>query len=215
MGTRPGHVFRSDALHALTAADLEILGGLELALLIDLRTNSEIARSGPSPLATNGVRVLHAPVLDVDSSPEEIDRAIRLEHLYVHMLERAQASFTLIFNALADEANLPAVMHCAAGKDRTGVTTALLRVLGVADSEIVADYALTDRNMARMIAQMQATIPDIREMNVPEHLIRAAPETMEVFLATLDSTYGSAEGYLELAGMDKARLDVIRKRLLS
>ena len=60
---RAGLVYRSDALHGLTAADMERLATLRIALLVDLRAATEIERSGPSPLVASGTRVLHAPIM--------------------------------------------------------------------------------------------------------------------------------------------------------
>jgi protein tyrosine/serine phosphatase len=213
--TRAGRLFRSDALHRLTNADLDILSELRIATLIDLRSQSELERSGPSPLLDRGTRHLHLPLFSSDTSPAAIDPALTLGDLYVSMLERGTDRIRMIFEILADGRDLPAVVHCAAGKDRTGVVTALiLRSIGIADITIVEDYALTDRNMMRLIEQMQASGQPLSGMRVPDHYMRAVPETMELFLKTVDDTYGSTSGYLTHAGVDAPVIAAVRDQLL-
>ncbi len=212
---RTGRVYRSDALHGLTAADMERLATLQIALLIDLRAATEIERSGPSPLVASGTRVLHAPIMRQEGAPRELDPEARMEMLYASMLEDGRESFGEIFTALADEDNLPAVIHCAAGKDRTGVTVALLlRLLGVPDGAIVLDYALTDRNMARLLDRQRQSAEISTDVTYPAQFYRAAPETMDAFLTSLDHTWSSAETYLTDAGVTSDQVDTLRHRLL-
>lgn len=212
---RTGYVYRSDALHGLTAADMERLTSLRIALLVDLRAATEIERSGPSPLVAGGSRVLHAPIMRQEGAPRDLDPETRIEILYAGMLEGGRDTFGEIFTALAGEDNLPAVIHCAAGKDRTGVTVALLlRLLGVPDEVIVLDYALTDRNMARLIERMELSSAIPSDIIYSAHFLRAAPETMEAFLGSLDHTWGSADAYLSEAGVTDERIETLRHRLL-
>lgn len=213
--TQAGRLFRSDALHRLTNADLDILSDLGIATMIDLRSESELEKSGPSPLLDRGTRHLHLPLFSSDTSPEAIDPALTLGDLYVRMLERGTGRIRAIFEILANGQHLPAVIHCAAGKDRTGVVTALvLRSIGVADITIVEDYALTDRNMMRLIEQMRTSGQPLSSMRVPDHYMRAVPETMELFLRTVDDTYGSTIGYLAHAGIDRPVIAAVRDQLL-
>lgn len=213
--TRAGRLFRGDALHRLTNPDLDILSELRIATLIDLRSDSELEKSGPSPLLERGTRHLHLPLFSSDTSPEAIDPALTLGDLYVRMLERGTDRIRMIFQILANGRNLPTVVHCAAGKDRTGVVTALiLRSIGVADITIVEDYALTDRNMIRLIERMRATGQPLSSLRVPDHYMRAVPETMEVFLRSVDDTYGSTSGYLAHVGIDAPVIAAVRDQLL-
>ena len=221
---RAGRVFRSDALHALSTIDLDRLAGLHIATLVDLRSTGEADRSGPSPLVARGTRLLHTPIMDPDPAINDEDvmrrmSEMRMEELYAGMLANAQARFGEIFQALAEPETLPAVIHCAAGKDRTGVTVALLlRILGVPDDAIVLDYALTDRNMVRLFERLERegyVVPGAADASqYPAHVRRAAPETMSAFLATLDDLHGSAEEYLRAAGVTDEQLGRLRAGLL-
>lgn len=219
--TRDGHAvrrgtfFRSDALARLTEADLEQLRELGIATMVDLRTDDELRRYGVSPLREHGVRHVHLPLLEQTNEPEEFEPDLSLGDLYIRMLERASARVRMLFEAFADAGNLPAVVHCTAGKDRTGLTVALvLQLLGVDESSIVADYAMTDRNMARLIESRREEGQPISQVQVPEHYMRAVPETMEYFLATLDERWGSVHGYLDEIGVDVTTRDAVRANLL-
>lgn len=211
---RTGLIYRSDALHGLTAADMVQLAAHRIALLVDLRTATEIERSGPSPLVSGGSRVLHAPIMEQEGSPPDL-AGVAMEVLYANMLDKGRSRFGRIFTTLAEDDSLPTVIHCAAGKDRTGVTVALLlRTLGVPDEAIMLDYALTDRNMARLLERLERSGAVPAGTTYPAHLYRAAPETMEAFLASLDQTWGSADAYLAGAGVTRDHVETLRHRLL-
>ncbi len=207
---RRRRIFRSDALHLLTEGDLAVLAELGIATLIDLRGKDETERTGPSPLLGHGTRVAQVALLDPVAQTIVPDFTIALDVDYALMLNRARAGFGRAFVALAEEDSLPAVIHCASGKDRTGVTVALLlRVLEVPDEAIARDYAITDRNMARILARDPANAA-----RFPDHWHRAAPETMLRLLTTLDAQFGSAEDYLLGAGVSPSQLAAIRQRVL-
>jgi protein-tyrosine phosphatase len=213
---RAGRLFRSDALARLTSADLERLAGLRISTLIDLRTVDEITRTGPSPLLNHGAAHLHLSILDGDVTTREYDPDRTLGALYEEMLRTAGRRFRAIFETLAEPERLPAVVHCTAGKDRTGVTVALvLRLLGIPDELIVADYAITDRNIARLIESRRRAGQPISSVRVPEQFMRAVPETMETFLATIDDTWGSVDSYLDFIAVSPATRTAIRENLLS
>lgn len=212
---RRGMVFRSDALHGLTETDLELLAEFRIATLIDLRSEAEIARSGPSPLVSSGTRVLHHPVISAVTVPDDAAMSEPMEFMYAKFLSGGQATFGAIFKAMSEDEHLPTVIHCAAGKDRTGVTVALLlRLLGVSDEAISLDYALTDRNMSRLIERLSRETVDGQSLSYPPHVMRALSTTMDAFLVSLDETFGSAEAFLIQAGVTEHELATIRERLL-
>lgn len=216
---RNGRIFRSDALARLTATDLERLSTYRITTLIDLRSVQEQERTGPSQLiAHHGTRVVHAPVTDLDASPTGMAEQTLVE-MYQDFLVKGTAAYSRVFTTLSTDEELPAVIHCAAGKDRTGVAVALLlRLLDVPDETIVEDYAITDRNMQRMIRGWMESNPELASktegVRIPEHVVRAHPETMEAFLVALDETYGSAEDYLLTTGVTSTGIDRLRVQLL-
>jgi len=209
-------VYRSDALARLTDDDLAVLAPLQVATLIDLRSPRELEASGHSRLVTeHGVTHKHLPFLPESTNPTDYQNIPPLSELYVHMIERGAPTIRAVFEMLADNTTYPAVVHCAAGKDRTGVTIALLlRTLGVADEVIVADYALTDGYLAEGIERLRAAGGIEQYSHVPPEILRAHAETMAGFLATVDQRFGGTDQVLADAGVLPGTQDEIRRHLL-
>lgn len=130
----------------------------------------------------------------------QVDGETFLAGIYLHMLERSAVGFGRILSGLADGDRLPAVFHCAAGKDRTGMVAALLlSVLGVDEGDILDDYELTSRyRRPERIAATKARLEG--EYSVPAEVVAGILRTprwaMESTLAELRQRYGSVEGYL-------------------
>jgi protein tyrosine/serine phosphatase len=214
---RSRRLFRSDELHQLTPEDVEILAELGVASLLDLRTMNEVTTKRAALLFDRGVRHLHVPLQNEAALDREALKAIAqmpMEELYASFLDGRKEAIGNIFGLLAEESTYPAVVHCAAGKDRTGVVSAIvLRTLGVPDAEIVADYALTDEPMSKIAARLRedkrAQYPDL-----PPHLLRALPETMIGFLARIDARFGSHERFLADAGISESTVIRVRELLL-
>jgi protein-tyrosine phosphatase len=203
-------LFRADGLYRLTPGDLQRLGALGLRTVVDLRTAGELEARGRIAWPTDDLTFHHLPLMDVlppdDEYPEWSDPAhVALQ--YAGMLAAAGPALAAALDVLCDPTSYPVVYHCMAGKDRTGILSALvLRVLGVADADIVADYALSQDAMVRMLAWLADTDPALaRDLEASSAaIIAAAPETMERFLADLDATYGGAGPYLESIGRPQA-----------
>jgi hypothetical protein len=110
----------------------------------------------------------------------------------------------------------PAVFHCSAGKDRTGVLSALiLAFLGVPDETIVEDYALSGPAMVDLLEHLKAEYPEAAEA-VQEHapaILRVMPETMGEFIAQMRATYGGFDGLAESLGVVDS-VDRLRRALL-
>jgi protein-tyrosine phosphatase len=108
------------------------------------------------------------------------------------------------------------LVHCSAGKDRTGVVVAvMLSAVGVVSDEVVADYAHTRDDLEPMLAQLR-TLDAYRARldELPEESLTAEPRTMEVFLARLDEEYGGARAYLERHGIGADLLASLERVLL-
>jgi protein-tyrosine phosphatase len=216
-------LFRSDALTWLTADDLTTLAshGLDLAAGFDLRTPEELAVMAPGVLFDNGARHHHLPFIPTFGGDAEKMRAIAFATgevagaEYVALLEQSQSCFAGLFTALADAESYPAAFYCAAGKDRTGMVSAvLLRTLGVADETIIADYALSgppdiDRMRARMQVMNRAFDESIDRTKLAAH-----PDTMLHFLRAFDSRYGSVAAFLAGCGVSQGVIEQVREHLL-
>jgi protein-tyrosine phosphatase len=134
---------------------------------------------------------------------------------YLQLMEQSRPCFEGVFNLLAEPEHYPSAFYCAAGKDRTGMVTALLlRVLGVSDEQIVEDYALTEApSEERLTARFKTMGRDLRELPDPSTL-KAHPETMEHFLAGFDRLHGSVEEFLLSCNVQESTLEQVRQNLL-
>ena len=151
-------LFRSGALHRMTLQDSALAhDALGITAVLDFRTRQEVAEQGKGPLFTRGVRHLHLPLLQVRTIQDRVKAVVNvppgpdmtIEDTYCAMLKEGGAQLTIALNALADPGMYPAVVHCAAGKDRTGVVAAvILSIVGVEDQDIALDYALSNQYLA-------------------------------------------------------------------
>jgi protein-tyrosine phosphatase len=219
--TRWRTLYRADGLGRLAGADLEAVRELGLRTVIDLRTATEIDERGRFPVDEHPVEYHHIPILDViwepEDAPTETVAADFLLHLYLQMIEGAEARIVQTFQILASPDALPAVFHCAAGKDRTGVVAALvLSSLGVADEVVVADYALTGSALGRLRAWAERERPSLAEAiaRQPAVYLAADPDAMAGLLRTLAAQHGSVRGFVERLGVTADVLAALEDALL-
>ncbi len=193
---RRGRVLRSAELSALTPAGARTLADLGLRTVFDLRTGAERDES-PSRFddapELAGVRIVHVDFLgtldDLPAGPME---------MYLHLVERSAVGIVEVLEHLGRPDAAPALVHCTAGKDRTGLTVALLlELLGVPRPTIVADY----------VASNTGLLGRIRGTSV-------SAELMQYTFTTLDRRYGSPLGYLEAHGLTGATVEALRAALL-
>lgn len=198
--TRSGVLLRGDHLDDITDVGFEVvMKQLKLRALIDLRTANE----APDPharLVAAGVSQLRLPLIDLSgtTSPSALrekypDDSARV---YQHMLEQAGPAIVRILNFLLEDSHLPALIHCAAGKDRTGITVAvLLAAANVDAAAIVADYVATEQRLERVRASLMQkdAYRDMKLENAPL-TVPAAP--IEGVLDALRTEPGGPAGFL-------------------
>jgi len=118
---------------------------------------------------------------------------------------------------LSDQENVPAVFHCAAGKDRTGVLAALiLSTVGVADDIICADYGLTQRSIEKTISWAKLHYPEMatRWTEINPVYLAAEPQAMQVILNDLVSAHGSVINYVRSLGVNESEIQSLSALLL-
>lgn len=229
--TRWGRAYRADGLDRLSDADHELWADLGIAVVCDLRHDDELQQA-PSRLPGE-VRSVRAPIGPTGGEADSVYRdyterlwsgeladvsVADMVTIYTVMLEERGEAFGAVLGTIADDANQPLVFHCTAGKDRTGVTAALLlSAMGVPDNVVVADYALTDRY--RTPVRLAEIEPELEgaglalERVLP--LFSAPAPVMAGTLAWLNTEYDGAAAYLSRrAGLGPTDLDSLRDSLL-
>lgn len=200
---------RSGEHSPLTAVGQELFRSYGISRIIDLRGLNECA-ARPSPFASEPWYSHHpvqAAIGDADS----------LLDLYFLLLKRSATTFAGAVAAIASAPPGAVVVHCHAGKDRSGLVVALaLSAAGVPDDAIVTDYALTaaDERSATLNREFLATVTDQAKRLDLEGWLGARPQTMERTLEHLTSTYGGVEAYLRgPGGLSADQLTRLRDRL--
>jgi protein-tyrosine phosphatase len=214
--TRWRVLFRADGLGELTEGDLSVMRSLGIRTVIDLRSATELER-GRFDVDAHPVAFHHFPFIEVLPDAEEFDRRPGLlGSQYQEILRDAGPQIIAVLEILSRPDALPAVFHCTAGKDRTGVLSALvLSLLGVDEPTVVADYALSGAAMLRLRAKLILKYPEGRETleNIDE-VFSADPGQMELLLDHLRDQYGSAEAYLAGLGAPAGLIEALRAALL-
>jgi len=224
---RKGRVYRAGALSRLTANDLHKLQKLGIKAVCDLRTLEE-QLAEPDNL-TPEFDYYHLPIR-ADNQRFAQFRALFLNRRRLQtMLPDAYKRVLIDQNAdvfgrtlrlIADEANLPAVVHCTAGKDRTGITTALLlEVLGVGDDIICADYSISNRYYRAYLDIAEIALKPVARLGVTADdltpLLSADPEVMRQTLNYIRAKYGTVTLYLlNRAGLKPQHIQQLRDLLL-
>ncbi len=212
-------LFRADGLNKLTAADRSQMIDLGLSTVIDLRTLDEAEQRGSFPVDEVPVRYVALPLTDVLPATEELPdwkEAAYVASRYGAMVSEGGPVLTQAIDVLASADALPAVMHCSAGKDRTGVLSALvLAFLGVPDETIIEDYALSAAAMERLLERLMAEYPEAADQvaKYAPAILHVVPETMEQFLAALLLEYGTYDALARALGVSTA-MDHLRHTLL-
>ncbi len=223
---RWGRVYRAGSLADLTEADMAYLARLGLRLAWDLRSPDEVANH-PDRLPPGAV-ARHTPIIAEVGRLRGLVTLFRLrrrvqkmlQQVYVIMLDQNGPLLAGILRAAADPANLPLVIHCTAGKDRTGLAAALLlSALGVPEETIIADYTLSNNAFDGLAERMRPEMERLYAFGFNEQRLRpfllAEARTLTGALAHLRRRYGSVEAYLRRAGLTEDDLGQLRQTLLT
>ncbi|MCW2666371.1 MAG: protein tyrosine phosphatase [Frankiales bacterium] len=230
--TRRGVLLRADNLQGLTPRDVEELtGARRLRTVLDLRSTGEVHLEGPGPLRATDVAHHHLTLIpETEGEPDqvEVERAIPsrahragetpndMTGFYVGYLEDAPDKVAEALRLIADPASGATLVHCAAGKDRTGVVVAVaLSLVGVTREAVVQDYVKSAERIEAILARLQASPTyggDLAERLVDD--MRPVAGSMERFLDHVDRAYGGPHGLALSLGVDEETLERLGRRLV-
>lgn len=215
--TRSGMLLRADTLQELTEGDVRRLLDLGLRSVLDLRTPEEARREGRGRLGelelgyVNLAFIPDAVMLADDPGhaivvAERVEQE-RVEH-YLDYLRLAGPAVVAALEWLADPDDVPAVFHCAAGKDRTGILAALvLELNGAERAAIVEDYARSNERLAAIVSRLLRLPTYSRYTGTRRSRdLACEPEVMEQFLDRLDADHGGAAAWARSAGLPEESL---------
>lgn len=227
--TATRRVLRSDNLQDLSTTDVDrLVAVLGVSDVVDLRSETELHAQGPGPLRRveslvhhhhsllgeqGGTSMKDALAVPEDRPERTRDARFWAEH-YLGYLSARPDSVSAALSVVAHSTGAT-VVHCAAGKDRTGTVVGLaLDVAGVPHEEIVADYVLTAERIERILDRLRASelyAPALLSHAVVEQTPRAA--AMETILGSLREGFGGAAGWLRAHGWGQQDVDRLRSRL--
>ena len=209
-------LFRSDSLHDLTESDVQtITGTLGLTTIVDLRSINSVLEDGRGLLALSGIAYHNYPFLErrgIEPPTSGSDPGERLTAIYQWILLNAGTLMAQAFNALAQDVNQPALFHCNAGKDRTGVLGAtLLSVLGVSREDVVADFLMTNEVIDGILARIKK-MPGFQDST--RDGIMAPQSAIEKFLDVMQRKFGGPESYLLRHGVQQETINVFKESMV-
>jgi hypothetical protein len=240
--TRAGALIRSANLQHLTEADLaRLVTELGVRCVVDLRTDVEVEAEGPGPMTRQpGVVIHHLSLFPetgrtadrVEQAGESSDEqggmllpwhhrhrppavtGVPVADLYLTYLDQRPDSVVAALRAIA-ESDGAALVHCAAGKDRTGVVIAIaLSLVGVDRESIVNDYAATEQQIGAIVRLLGRTQTYQREVADPAAIPAPEAAVMTAVLDALSAGSSGIEGWLAGHGWTGADTDRLRKKLL-
>lgn len=212
--TRPGRLLRSESPHTLSESGLRAVLDLGIGTVVDLRTTSERDHR-PSPLVEAGVHTSHAPIFtDDEDYPDHLATA---SEVYCWWLRERRTGVAAAMNAVASAPAAPILVHCHAGKDRTGVVVALvLRLAGIGVDAIADDYAISGVQLAEMLARDRVTALE-RGMDAVrvERLFTVRREAMVQTMECVDTEHGGVVSLMRGIGLDDTRIERLANLLIS
>jgi protein-tyrosine phosphatase len=229
---KKGMLYRSDHLKRVRRRHVEAVVALGVKTVYDLRTEKELERDPPRLPEVTTLEVVHLPVDCELIDPYEVARRILrgdveegdfqglMLECYRNYALNYTSEWSLLLRDMAEPGGLPGLIHCTYGRDRTGVSVAIvLRSLGVPEETVLEDYLLSNTFWESEASRLSCFASCASFFRTPRSEVRALmevrPEYLEAAFAAMDEKYGSFEGYLhEGLGIDDATLERLRSTLL-
>ena len=229
---KEGILYRSDHPKRVRKRDVEAVVALGVKTVYDLRTDREREKDPPRLAEIISLEVVHLPVdcelIDpyavarriLKGDVEEGDFQGLMLECYRNYALNYTSEWSSLLRNMAEPGGLPGIIHCTYGRDRTGVSVAIvLRSLGVPKETVLEDYLLSNTFWESEASRLSCFASCASFFRTPRSEVRALmevrPEYLEAAFEAIDQKYGSFEGYLhEGLGIDDATLERLRSKLL-
>lgn len=229
-------LYRSNEPSSNVSKDLERISSLRLINDFDFRTNSEI--SSVKDIMPSGVNYKHLNILadNANSAASSLEslfgnpnivnkelgdgKALKsFLEVYKQLVSSPSAlkNYSIFFNAILDEKQLPSLFHCTTGKDRTGWAAAsLLTLLGVSKEQVYYDYLQTNNYILPLFyEERQLFISNGGDSGILDVILQVRPEYLDAAFEEVNVKYGSVENYFDKGlGIDKAKQTTLKKIFL-
>jgi len=208
-------LIRADNLSRLTLEGQKSVLSSNVSAIVDLRSDYELDIEA-NPF-TEQPLYHHCPLFDESDRQvmESVYAAPNLGEMYQVILERFKPQLKVIFEVMADASKGSVVIHCHAGKDRTGLIVALaLRLVGVSTDVIAEDYALSDEYLQPLYRELLAQKTNPAERAALEVQLSSQPTFIRAALKHVETRYGSARNYLLACGVGEMVLERLEARIL-
>ena len=211
--------FRSDLLTSISEADNKVFDALNIKLVIDLRDDSERMDVPSKFTQIKGIKELHIPLLNgviggakLKNAMDDIsanDEKNLLKNLYIATAKKCQLDLVRVLAALSEIKQGSAIYHCTAGKDRTGMISALiLDLVGVEKADIIADYQISCTLIKDEFFKKDGAFGNM-------NYLASDPENIETFLNYIHDTFGTTEKFLIESGMEQTKINDLKTLVLS
>lgn len=203
LATRRNSLWRSDVQNYPSEKDFKILKERDITTIIDLRGEKDIARRPSGFANVDGFHYINCPIDEGSGVPESMEAVPRS-----YIAIATAANMPKVFKTIAG-AERGVMFNCTAGKDRTGVVSAILLLhAGVGDEDIVENYVLTREYGKERLALVHKNFPEI-DMNI----VTPREWFMEEFLRLFRARFGTTEKYFKMLGLSDEEMERIREKL--
>jgi len=212
-------LFRSDGLHRLTDDSQGLFSELGVSLIVDLRDADEL-EAAPDRIEGLGIEVVHLPLFEGITPELKVVASASLASVYQVIIEHQAQNLIRAIRAVAQSGDRPVLVHCTAGKDRTGMVIAIaLLAVGVPSEFVVADYAATEQHLSgewaeEMLERVRSSGAEITP-ELQEIMTASPPAAMEHIIELIEAEHGSVRGYLLAHGVTEGELDELRRILVT
>ena len=204
LATKRNFLWRSDVQNYPSEEDLALLKERGITTILDLRGEKDLARK-PSGFANReGFTYINCPIIEGSGIPESVEK-VPVSYLAITQAEHMPKVFKAIANAKTG-----VMFNCTAGKDRTGVVSAILLLhAGVSDEDIIEDYVLTREYGRERLELVHKNFPEV-DMNI----VTPKEWFMEEFLRLFREKFGTTESYFKGLGLSEDEIEKIRRKLV-